>query len=91
MARSRAAPVIYDKDDGSGHTLPLTIASDADLDPPGFDRFVNFSGGVLKLTGPWSSNRSVSIVNNRATIDTNGFDAAVMGAAHRSRRTLSAA
>jgi YVTN family beta-propeller protein len=71
--------IIYAKDDGSGHVLPLTIASDAGLDSLGFNRFVNFSRGILKLTGNWSSTRNLSILRDGATIDTNGFDATVTG------------
>jgi YVTN family beta-propeller protein/autotransporter-associated beta strand protein len=57
---------------------PLTFADDAELTAFGFGQFVNLADGTLRLTGHWSTTRTLSVlrVQNRVgTIDTNGFDA----------------
>ena len=61
------------------NATPLNITSDADLAPHGFVRDVPFNGGTLRLTGPWSTTRNVSIWSTGGAIDTNGFDARIEG------------
>ena len=58
---------------------PLLVANDAALTALGFQQFVNFNGGTIKLTGDWVSSRMVSLLAQGGTIDTNGFNASVSG------------
>ena len=58
---------------------PLTIASDGALEALGFDRFVVFKGGTLRLTGQWNATRHVSLLPGGGTIDTGVFDATIDG------------
>lgn len=64
---------------GEPSSPPLTIASDEELDALGFTRFLPFNGGALRLSGPWSTTRHISLLAEGGWIDTNGFDAAVYG------------
>jgi YVTN family beta-propeller protein/autotransporter-associated beta strand protein len=60
---------------------PLVIASDADLTARGFgSRFVDFYGGVLKLSGNWTTSRTLSVLAADGTLQTDGHDATVAGA-----------
>jgi autotransporter-associated beta strand protein/YVTN family beta-propeller protein len=58
---------------------PLLVPSDVSLTPLGFQQFVNFNGGTIKLTGDWVTSRMVSLLAQGGTIDTNGFDANISG------------
>jgi outer membrane autotransporter protein len=54
---------------------PLLIGNDAGLTALGFQQFVNFNGGAIKLTGDWVTSRMVSLLSQGGTIDTNSFNA----------------
>ena len=58
---------------------PLVIANDAALTPLGFGQFVNFNAGTLKITGDFVSWRTISLLAQGGTIDTNGFNASLSG------------
>ena len=57
---------------------PLTISGDAALDTAGFQWFVPFLGGTLRLSGPWTTTRRLSLLAPGGTLDTNGFDATIV-------------
>ena len=58
---------------------PLSVANDAVLTPLGFGQFVDFNGGTLKTTGDLVTSRTISLLANGGTIDTNGFNATFSG------------
>jgi len=58
---------------------PLLVGSDAALSPLGFGQFVDFNGGTLKLTGNMTTSRTISLLAQGGTIDTNHFNAAFSG------------
>jgi autotransporter-associated beta strand protein/YVTN family beta-propeller protein len=58
---------------------PLLIANDAALTSLGFGQFVDFNGGSLKTTGNLVTSRTISLLANGGTIDTNGFNATISG------------
>jgi autotransporter-associated beta strand protein/YVTN family beta-propeller protein len=57
----------------------LSIAGDADLQALGVRRFVVFNTGLLRLTAPWTTTRSLSVLSGNGTIDTQAFDATIDG------------
>jgi YVTN family beta-propeller protein/autotransporter-associated beta strand protein len=59
---------------------PLLVANDAALTALGFQQFVDFNGGTIRLTGDWVTSRMVSLLAQGGTIDTNGFNASLSGA-----------
>ena len=58
---------------------PLSVANDAMLTPLGFGQFVDFNGGTLKTTGDLVTSRTISLLADGGTIDTNGFNATFSG------------
>jgi autotransporter-associated beta strand protein len=58
---------------------PLSIANDAALTPLAFGQFVDFNGGTLRTTGSLVSARTISLLVQGGTIDTNGFDSILSG------------
>ncbi len=58
---------------------PLSIANDASLAALGFGQFVDFDGGTLKITGNLATSRTISLLANGGTIDTNSFNATLSG------------
>ena len=58
---------------------PLLIANNAALTPLGFGQFVDFNGGTLKTTGNLVTSRTISLLADGGTIDTNGFSASFSG------------
>ncbi|QEX22213.1 hypothetical protein FRZ61_21430 [Hypericibacter adhaerens] len=58
---------------------PLSVSSDAALAARGFQQFMNFNGGTLLVTGSLNSSRSISLLAQGGTIDTNGFDSVFSG------------
>jgi YVTN family beta-propeller protein len=59
---------------------PLMLASDAELDPLGFRRWIPMSGGTIVLTDHVTSTRQFSSLHGGGgTLDTNGFDATFNG------------
>jgi YVTN family beta-propeller protein/autotransporter-associated beta strand protein len=58
---------------------PLLISNDAALSSLGFGGFLDFNGGTLKLTGNLTTSRTISLLAQGGTIDTNGFNAIVSG------------
>ncbi len=59
--------------------VPQTIASDADLTALGVGSYVIFNSGVLSLTGDWTTSRTISLLANGGTINTNAFNATLFG------------
>jgi hypothetical protein len=45
----------------------------------GFGQFVDFNGGTLKNTGDLVTSRTISLLAQGGTIDTNGFNATFSG------------
>jgi hypothetical protein len=45
----------------------------------GFGQFVDFNGGTLKTTGDLVTSRTISLLAQGGTIDTNGFNATFSG------------
>jgi YVTN family beta-propeller protein len=62
-----------------GAGRPLSVANDAALTPLGFGQFVDFNGGTLKTTGDLVTSRTISLLAQGGTIDTNGFNATFSG------------
>jgi outer membrane autotransporter protein len=58
---------------------PLLIANDAALTPLGFGTFVDFNGGTLRTTGNLVTSRTISLLDQGGTIDTNGFNSIFSG------------
>ena len=58
---------------------PLSIANDAALTPLGFGQFVDFNGGTLRTTGSLVTTRTISLLAQGGTIDTNGFNSILSG------------
>ncbi len=58
---------------------PLSIANDAALSALGFGQFVDFNGGTLRTTGSLVTSRTISLLAQGGTIDTNGFDSLLSG------------
>src|SRR5262249_9032091 len=58
---------------------PLLVSSDADLARLGFGRFVDFNGGTLEVSGNFASSRTISLLTQGGTFDTNGLTATLSG------------
>ncbi|NVO12426.1 MAG: autotransporter domain-containing protein [Rhodoplanes sp.] len=57
----------------------VSAGSDAALTTLGFDQYVNFNGGTLKLDASFSTAKTISLLALGGVIDTNGFDLTLSG------------
>jgi hypothetical protein len=57
----------------------LNISADADLTPHGFRDYVTMAGGTLRLLANWTTAKHLSSIQERSSLDTNGFDASLAG------------
>jgi outer membrane autotransporter protein len=58
---------------------PLLIANDVALTGLGFGNFIDFNGGTLQTTGSLNTSRTISLLAQGGTIDTNGFNSTFSG------------
>ncbi|RAI43714.1 hypothetical protein CH341_12825 [Rhodoplanes roseus] len=57
----------------------VSAGSDAALTTLGFDQYVNFNGGTLKLDASFSTAKTISLLALGGVVDTNGFDLTLSG------------